>query len=199
MLTLDTAAQTQIEAAARGVQWLVQLDFGTGTLRYTTHAVDITSGGYTWLGLGQVMGVDTVREAEDGGATDVVLTCSLVSTALLASLSGNVENYRGRRARLYLQLLGEGYQPVGAPRARWSGVMNKVRVERSTGGQGGSSGGSIKMVCSRSGAGRARVGTGLRHTHAQHIARWSDDNGCEYIQTLVEKPAVWLSKQFQQR
>ena len=64
---------------------------------------------------------------------------------------------------------------------------------------GGSISGAIKLICSRSGANRARAGTGLRLTHAQQVARYPGDNGCEYIQTLVDKPAQWLSKRFQQR
>lgn len=198
MLTLDVSAQTQIEASTRGVQWLAALDFGTGMLRLTTHAVDITSGGFTWTGLGALVGVDTLRESEDGSAGDVVLSMSLASQAMLAAAIGNVENYRLRSARLYLQLIGDGYAPVGAPVARWAGVMNKVRVKRST-SKAGSSSGSIELVCSKAGANRSRAATGLRHTHAQHIVRFPGDNGFEYIQALIEKPAQWLSKRFQQR
>lgn len=198
MLTLDSSAQTQIDANVRGVQWLVALDFASGMVRYTTNAVDITSGGYTWQGFGSLVGVDGVRESEDGATGDVTLSLSLVSTAMLAAAIGNVENYRNRSARLSLQLIGPSFQPVGAPVARWAGYMNKVRIKRSTSKDGGSSG-SIQMVCSRAGAKRSRAATGLRHTHAQHILRFPGDNGFEYQQTLIEKPAVWLSKQFQQR
>lgn len=198
MLTLDSAALAQIQATARGVQWLVQLDFGTGTVRYTTHAVDITSGGYTWLGFGALVSVDGVRESEDAAPGDVTLGLSLVSTAMLAATVGNVENYRNRSARLSLQLMGAGFEPIGAPVARWAGYMNKVRVKRTTSPDGSSSG-SIQMVCSRAGANRSRAGTGLRHTHAQHVARFAGDNGFEYIQTLVDRPADWLSKRFLQR
>lgn len=198
MLTLDTSAQSQIEANVRVVQWLVALDFASGMVRYTTNAVDITSGGHTWQGFGSLVSVTGVRESEDGALGDVTLGLSLVSTAMLAAAIGNVENYRNRSARLSLQLIGDTFQPVGAPVARWSGYMNKVRIKRSTSKDGGSSG-SIEMVCSRAGANRSRAATGLRHTHAQHIARFPGDNGFEYIQTLIEKPAVWLTKRFQQR
>lgn len=198
MLALDSSAQAQIEANVRGVQWLVALDFGSGMVRYTTNAVDITSGGYTWLGFGKLVSVDGVRESEDGAPGDITLGLSLVSTAMLAAAIGNVENYRNRSARLSLQLIGANFQPVGAPVARWAGYMNKVRIRRGT-SKDGSSTGSIEMICSRAGANRSRAATGLRHTHQQHILRFPGDNGFEYIQTLIEKPAVWLSKRFQQR
>ncbi|GCL61486.1 hypothetical protein [Pseudaquabacterium pictum] len=198
MLTLDTSAQTQIDANVRGVQWLVALDFASGMVRYTTHAVDIISGGYTWQGFGQLVTVNDLRESEDGSPGDVTLGLSVVSTAMLAAAIGSVENYRNRSARLSLQLIGPNFQPVGAPVARWSGYMNKVRIKRSS-SKAGSSSGSIEMVCSRAGANRSRAATGLRHTHAQHIQRFPGDNGFEYLQTLIDKPALWVSKAFLQR
>lgn len=198
MLTLDTSAQSQIEANVRGVQWLVALDFTSGLVRYTTNAVDITSGGNTWSGFGSLVSVDGVRESEDGAPGDITLGLSLVSTAMLAAAIGNVENYRNRSARLYLQLIGPDFQPVGAAVARWAGYMSKVRIRRSA-SKDGSSNGKIEMICTRAGANRSRAATGLRHTHAQHVVRFPGDNGFEYVQTLVEKPAVWLTKRFQQR
>jgi len=198
MLTLDSSAQTQITANVRGVQWLVALDFASGMVRYTTNAVDIPSGGYTWQGFGSVVSVDGVRESEDGASGDVTLGLALTSTAMLAAAIGNVENYRNRSARLYLQLIGPDFQPVGAAVARWAGYMSKVRIRRST-SKDGSSTGKIEMICTRAGANRSRAATGLRHTHAQHILRFPGDNGFEYQQTLIEKPAVWLTKRFQQK
>ena len=198
MLTLDSSAQAQITANVRGVQWLVALDFASGMVRYTTNAVDIPSGGYTWQGFGSVVSVDGVRESEDGASGDVTLGLALTSTAMLAAAIGNVENYRNRSARLYLQLIGPDFQPVGAAVARWAGYMSKVRIRRST-SKDGSSTGKIEMICTRAGANRSRAATGLRHTHAQHILRFPGDNGFEYQQALIEKLAVWLTKRFQQK
>lgn len=197
MLDFDTAGDAALASSVRGAQWLVEMVFTSGTLRYTTHSVDIVAAGHTWLGYGNLVGVDIVRESEDGGAGDVVLSLSVVNAALIAASMGNVENYRNQPVRLYLQLIGSGYQPVGAPVRRWTGVMNKVRIRRDR-GKTGSSTGAIEMVCSKAGGSRVRRGTGLRHTHAQHTARFAGDNGLEYIQTLIEKPAVWLTKKFQE-
>jgi len=198
MLTLDSSAQAQIEANVRGVQWLVSLDFAGGLVRYTTNAVDIDSGGNTWSGFGSLVSVEGVRESEDGSPGDVTLGLALTSTAMLAAAIGNVENYRNRAVRMYLQLIGPDFQPVGAAVARWAGYMSKVRIRRST-SKDGSSSGRIEMICTRAGANRSRAATGLRHTHAQHVVRFPGDNGFEYVQTLIDTPAVWLTKRFQQK
>ncbi len=198
MLSFDTAGTTLLASSVRGVQWLVALEFGTGTVRYTTHAVDITSGGYTWAGYGGLVSVDTVREAEDGAAPDVVLGLSIVSVSMLAAATGSVANYRNKPASLYLQGIGETYQPVGAPVLRWKGYMNKVRIKRQT-SKDGSSMGTIEMVCSKAGANRSRAASGLRLSHQQQVQRFPGDLGLEYVQKLLEQPAQWLSKRFQER
>jgi hypothetical protein len=198
MLTFDASALAQATAPVRGVQWLVELGFTSGTVRYTTNALDITSGGYTWQGFGSLVSVGSMRETEDGSSGAVILGLAITSAGLLTAASGNVDNYRAKPARLYLQLIGETYQPVGAPVARWSGYMDKVRINRKPSKEGSGTG-SIEMVCSRANANRSRAATGLRHTHAQHIRRFPGDNGFEYISTLIETPAVWLSKRFQER
>lgn len=198
MLTFDASALAQVAAPVRGAQWLVELEFASGTVRYTTNAVDILSGGHTWQGFGALVSVGGVRETEDGSSGSVTLGLSIVSAGMIAAASGNIDNYRAKPARLYLQLIGETYQAVGAPTARWSGYMDKVRINRKP-SQDGTGTGSIEMVCSRANANRSRTATGLRHTHAQHIRRFPGDNGFEYIATLIETPAVWLSKKFQER
>lgn len=197
MRALDSTALAAAAATVAGAQYLVDLDFAAGALRYTTNAVPITALGYTWLAYGALVGVDGMREAEDGATGDVVLSLNVVSQALLAASIGSVEGYRGRRARIYLQMVGDTYQPAGAPVAIWSGYMDRVRVRRTTGE--GASTGVIELVCTRSGANRARAGTGLRHTHQQQILRFAGDNGLQYVQTLIDTPAVWLTKAFQQR
>ncbi len=197
MRALDGTALAAAAASVTGAQYLVDLDFASGALRYTTNAVPITALGYTWLAYGDLVGVEGLREAEDGATGDVVLSLSVVSQALLAASIGSVEGYRGRRARIYLQMVGATFQPAGAAVAIWSGYMDRVRVRRATGD--GPSSGSIEMVCTRSGANRARAGTGLRHTHQQQALRFAGDNGLQYVQTLIDTPAVWLTKAFQQR
>lgn len=197
MRTLDSTALAAAAATVAGAHYLVELDFASGMLRYTTNAVPITALGYTWLAYGDLVGVEGLREAEDGANGDVVLSLSVVSQALLAASIASAEGYRGRRARIYLQMVGETYQPAGAPVALWAGYMDRVRVRRTAGE--GASGGAIELVCTRSGANRARAGTGLRHTHQQQVLRFAGDNGLQYVQALIDTPAVWLSKAFQQR
>lgn len=200
-LSLDSIAQARITASVRGVAWLVELAFTSGTLRVSTFPLDITSGGYTWLGLGNLVDVAAMQESADASAARLTVSLTAVNTAMLAAGLGNVDSYRGKAARLYLQLFDEGFQPVGAAVRRWSGYMDKVQItrQRSPLEQGGESVGRIEMVCSRAGMARARQYQGLRLTDAQQQQRYPGDTGLRYVQTLLEQPSLWLSKAFQQQ
>jgi hypothetical protein len=199
-LTLDGTASARITASVRGVAWLVDLDFASGTLYYTTAPVSITANGHTYQGYGDLVDVSALAESEDTNAEKLTLGIALVNTAMLAATIGNIDNYRGKRARLWLQLFDDTFKPAGAPIQRWAGFMDRVVVERKPAPPtGGPSGGRIKLECSRAGMARARNASGLRLTHAQQQQRFPGDNGLEYMQTLIETPSLWLSKRFQQQ
>lgn len=196
-LSLDGTASARIAAGVRGVAWLVDLEFTGGTLHYTTAPVDVTVGANTYIG-GKAVDVSAVSESENSNAEKLTLGFT-VDVSILAAVLGSVETYRGRAARLCLQLFDENFQRAGAPVKRWAGVMDKVQVTRQrsdiTGGPGT---GRIELQCSRAGMARARNAQGLRLSHAQQLQRYPGDLGLQYVQTLIEKPSVWLSKRFQQ-
>lgn len=194
MITMGT---TQHQQSVAGVAWLVELAFVSGTLRYTTAPVTITESGNTWLGWGAVATVGSVTESEEVLGDAIALRMSIVDQALIAASLGNVGNYRGRRATLYLQMLGSTFQPVGPKVRRWSGLMDRVEIKRTAGEEGST--GSIEMRCARVGVARMRNAGGLRLTHEQQQRRYPGDTGLRYVRTLIEQPSLWLSKKFQER
>lgn len=194
MLTMGT---TQHEAGTVGVAWLVELDFTGGMLRLTTAPVSITVGADTYTGLGALLGVGSINESEDANAERVNLTLGIVDTGMLAAVMGDASTYRGRPVRIYLHLLTGDYVPVGSKILRWAGYMEPVRITRSRAEAGGATG-RIELPCSRAGFFKARNYAGLRHTHAQQLQRYPGDLGLQYMQDLLEKPALWLSKRFQE-
>ena len=200
MITMGT---TQHQQAVGGVAWLVELAFTSGTLRYTTAPVTVTEGGHDWLGWGAVVTVGNVTESEEVLGDAIVLGLSIVDQALIAASLGNVGNYRGRPATLYLQLLDATFRPAGAKVRRWAGVMDRVEIKRTAGdmegGAGGDSSGVIELRCSRVGVARMRNAGGLRLTQEQPQRRYPGDTGLQYVRTLIEQPSLWLSKRFQER
>lgn len=198
-LTLNSQAAARSVAPWRGVAWMVEMLFTSGTQRFTNAPVDIPAFGQNFIGLANLVGVSPVTESENTTTERMTFSFSVVNQAMLALTLGSVDTYRGRKIKLYLQFLTEDFKPDGDPVPRWFGYMDKVQVSRrSADAGGGTNSGTIEMIASRAGMARARNYEGLRLTHAQHIIRFPGDNGLEYVQRLVEQPSRWLSRRFQE-
>lgn len=193
ILSLDSTAQARVASTVRGAHWLIQLELTTGTMYVTTWPHDLTISGQTYTAIH--IDVADVSESENGAADKVTLSIAIVSQAMLALALGSLDTYRGRKVKLYVQFVDDTFQPAGAAVHYWTGRMEPARVvpeERDEGGIGG----RIDIPCNRAGVSRARGTDGLRISDAQHQAVYSGDKGYEYITTLVEKPATWLTIPF---
>lgn len=196
-LFVDGTASARLSASVRGVAWLAALDFSGGMLRLASWPVDVTSGGDTYLGVGRLFDVANIHESADSASDRLSLSFTAVNTALLALAATDPTTYRGRVATLKLQVFDDAYQPAGAAVLRWRGYMDKMQVSRQSEDGEGSTG-RIELVCSRAGMARSRNADGLRLTDAQQQARYPGDTGLRYVRKLIEQPALWLSKRFQQ-
>lgn len=196
-LSFGGAGDAQVATGVVGCHWLVEMDFLSGTQRLTTAPVNVVVSSTTYTGLGKLMQVAPLAESEDNTAAKLVISATVVDSALFAAVLGPATEYRGRPVRLYLQLFTEGFAPVGTKVHRWTGTMEPVRITRRV-QAGGPSSGRIEMPCTRNGMSRARNYQGLRLTHAQQQAIYPADLGLEYLQALIEKPTLWLSKRFQE-
>lgn len=179
---------------------LIELQFDSamgGTQRMTNYPIDLTTGGYTWTGLGNIIGADDITSSIEAGSDQLTLSLS-ASSEMLAATIGNVEAYRGRAAKIYLQFLYPNKSvPMLNPILIYSGFMNPVKTEFD--GEDSDTGvaGAIKLPLSRSGMARSRNNNGLRLTNVQQQLRFSGDKGLEYMRDLIENPTIWLSKAFQ--
>lgn len=196
-MTFDSAALAQLASGEVGTQWLVELDLTGGTLYLTTHNHNVTIGGHEYIGLGGNLGVDAVRENERIANDKVTITLPASNMALVASVLNSVEAYRGRPARLYLQLFNTQHQPVGAPVRRLTARMEPVSIQRES--AQGSSSGKIEMRLVRAGLDRSRRYEGRRLSDAQQRSEYPGDTGMRYLRMLIEKPTLWLSKKFQEQ
>jgi len=197
MITVDAGQLAQFNSSVRGVTLLIDLDFQGSALYVTTFSSPIVANGHTYTALGNLLSVSDLRESEVLSTDKLSLKLSLVSTAMLAYVIGPADVYRGRSVKIYMQLLNDKWVPVEAPILRWSGLMDKVRINRRPSQTGGGSG-DVEMVCQRAGLSRFRNALGYRMTHAQQLQDYPGDMGLEYTDSLVANPPVWMSKKFQE-
>lgn len=203
MIAIDTAAADILASPAVGEAWLVDLYFSGGTYRLTNWPTNLerpTPEGLTatYTALGPQLAIGAIAASEDAGPAHVALSMPLAPGMLPATL-GNVESYRGRRARIRYQVMHpDTLQPVGAPIALYVGEMQPVKVPRtSPSGIGGSVGGRIEMQIIRAGTASARRNDGARLTDAQQQQRYPGDKGLEYVAALVKSDTPWLTAAFQ--
>jgi hypothetical protein len=197
-LTFDGTAQARVDAPVRGACLLIEMDFVSGLQRLTTYSNSVVSGAYTYVGLGNIINVSQIKESEDTTTEKLEIAIAVTNSAMLALAIGQASDYRNRSVRLYLQLLTETGVAAGASVLRYSGYMDSLVIERSRADpkSGGSGGGYIKFRCSKSGLSRSRRFDGLRLTDAQQRQRFPGDKGLEYVNAIIEKPPVWLSRRF---
>lgn len=203
MISIDPAASAILESSATAEAWLVDLYFSDGTYRLTNWPIDMSrptpEGAVgTYTGLGQQLAIGAITATEDAGPGQVGLSIPLAPGMLAATL-GNVESYRGRRARIRYQVIDpQTLQPVGDPVPVYVGEMQPVKVSRtSPSGIGGAVGGRIEMQLTRSGTATARRNDGGRLTDQQQQQRHPGDKGLEYVAALVKGETLWLTVAFQ--
>ena len=210
MITIGSGALAALTSRSVAEAWLVELWFsvappgmvgpvlpGGYPVRITTWPTDVTTAGADWRGLGPQLGISQVQSTEDAGPGQVTLSLPLVP-GMLAAVLGNVETYRGRRARIMYQVIdADTLQPIDDPIPVYVGEMQPVSVQRdSPGAGGGAVRGRIEMRLTRAGTTNTRREDGLRMTHQQQQARYPGDRGLEYVASLVRGDAVWVSAAF---
>ena len=196
-ITLDAAATAAAASSARGIQYLIDLEFQSGTLYFTTNIGNVVANGNTYLGKGDMIDVAAVGESENTADEKINLSLTIVNSAILAVTLADASTYRGRVVRLYLQFFNAMFQPAGSPIYLWRGYMDPVSTDRQTPKDGPSSG-KIILPCRKAGMARARRSEGLRFSDSQQQQEFAGDKFYEYLQKLIDQPTQILTKALQQ-
>lgn len=199
MMDLDAQQQALFASNAAGLIHLIELDFAQGTQYVTSFNLALQIGAVLYRPAGSLVQVGAIKHTLETDTQSTEISLSVAEKSLLAMALGNVEQYRGRQARILLQPMDEKFRLVGAPREYFSGEMEPVQIDRtSPGPDGGDVTGAIKLPVTRAGLSRARNQDPLRLTDAQQKADYPGDRGLEGQRELIDKPALWISKRFQE-
>lgn len=191
-----TTREEALATPHAGVLLLLQMDFTTGTQRLTNWTHSLEYFGFTWQGLGPVVGVSVVTQAEELQYPAVDVQLNVANSAMLALALGPSAPYRRRPITIWQGLLDDELQPAGDPEVIWAGLMDQVRFKTGTGEADDDA--SAVMRCEMPGR-DTRAAMSLRLTHAQHIARHSGDTFLSRQERMIGQPQVWLSKRFQRQ
>lgn len=156
------------------------LYFDSGTVRVTNLAFDISWGGYTWTGAGQVGSIDAIVESEATQSGGIAFTLSGIPAPMIsAALS---EQYQGRTANVWLGFISGG-AIVADPVLIFPGTMDNMQV-----------------VLGESASIRVNAENRLADFERARVRRWNNDDhqayypaskGFEYVEQMVEKSLYW--------
>jgi hypothetical protein len=190
MTTLSSTQQAELEKPVTRIVYFVELDFRDSTQYICSANITINWGGHEWIGYGTIGSISTIEESEGLESKSLTFTLSVAQQSVLALAVGDVEQYRGRNARMYFCPLDESFQLVGTPKQCWRGIMDTMAIAVD-GEEGG-----ITLKAETSAYGLKRQ-PGLRLNAAQQKSRYPTDTGLDYLNDLIANPQVWLSKKFQ--
>lgn len=191
MSILSAGQQTELEKVTTRTVYFLELQFSGGTQRISTWNQPITWGGYTWSGLGQLIGMGNIDEGEGTEPKGISFKIAAESSWLAAAI-GPVEEYRGLPIKLYMCPLDESFVIVGTPVLCWRGVMDTVTI-----GIDGEEG-AVEIKAETAALSLKRIPV-YRVNSAQQKSRYPTDTGFDYLVDLIANPQLWLSKKFQSR
>ncbi len=192
MADLNASQQSELEKSAIRTVFFVELHFKSTTLYFSTAIQNIDWGGFTWVGLGTIGNITAVDEAEGVDSKSITFVLNLAETTQLAVAIGNVDEYRGRDAKMYFCPLDENFLLVGTPVIAWRGIMDTIVTSVESDG-----GGTISLKCETSAYGLKRNEV-LRVNGPTHKKKFPNETGFDYLPDLIANPHIWLSKRFRQ-
>lgn len=175
-------AQPHVNAA-----YLVEMQFGSGTVYVSSLPYNIDWNGHTWTGLGHMGQIDTVRESAQGDATGLRFTLAGPIAAYL-SIALN-EQLQGDPILLYVALFDANNQIIADPVLEWSGRADTMQIVD------GAENSAISVTAESRYADFARPRV-RRFTDADQQAAYPGDKFFEFLPQMVEKTIIWPAASF---
>ncbi len=123
----DSNNQAAAELDAIRGCWLLDLAFTSGHVRVNDSMQDVIVSGNTYIGVGGFGTFDGFEESVEFVARGMRFELGATDSALANTVV--TEQYQCRPATIYVAMLDENYQLIGAPEARWSGFMDTMSIQ----------------------------------------------------------------------
>ena len=167
---------------------LVEMDLDSGIVRVCSHSYDFVWGGYTWLAVGQLGQIETVREAETGQVSGLKFSLSSIPSGYLSSAL--TENCQGRAVKMYVGFLAvPAHTIVVDPVIEWSGTIDTMIVidDGATG--------DIQITAENEMFDFARPRP-LNWGDAEQQAAYPGDLGLQYVSQMSTVQVIWPAAAF---
>lgn len=174
-------------AAAAGTLYpalLAYFDFSGGAVRLWNGVGDLSWGGNTFTGAGDLCGVDAVRESAEVRANGLNFRLNGIPSAMVTRILA--EGYRGRSCKLWLALFDSlvATSPIADPLLLFSGRMDQCNLE-----DDGTS--ASIVVAAESRLVDLQRPRERRRTDGDQQGLFSGDLGMEYVPGLQDRELLW--------
>lgn len=180
--TLPTGYEAQTTASLFRAAYLVSLAFDSGTLYFWTGIGDLSYGGNTYTGTGNLGDVSLVTETADMRPTGATLRLSGVASSLISIMLS--EHYQGRAAVIRYAVFDANWAMVEALTV-FSGKMDVMRLVDA--GQTS----DIELTVEHRMIAFDRPQEVYFYTHVDQQRLYSGDLGLEFVASLVDKTIYW--------
>lgn len=185
MKSIGTSAVATFDSSAAKACAFVQLDFDSGTQRYTTLPYTTTWNGYTWTGTGSLASISEIRESEALVAAGVKIVLSGVPSALIAlALS---ENIQSRDCTIWFAALGADNQVQDTPPIEFKGSVDNPEVVIDQ----GACSITINVESKLADFARPKV---RRYNDADQQHEYPGDKFFEFVPQMAEKEIIWPAR-----
>lgn len=157
-------------------------EFDTATVRFTTHAYDLTWNASTWLANGFLIDFSDVQENNELRADSMSITLNGIPNSVVALLLNDTDNQQ--RGYLYLGMLTSSLQIVPNPVRIFSGMLDSIEIEDSPEGV-------IATINYENRLADLQRPRQFRYTDATQQSLYSGDLGFQYVNQLQDWTAFW--------
>lgn len=181
MRTLAGPAQTALASGSSALALLIELQFGSGTVRLATARVDIVSGGQTFYAAGLAGQIDAIED-KTTEVSGLRLTLSGIDSAVIAIALA--EQVRGRPIKLWLAVLDAASNALLDSYLLWTGQMDTMPITQ----QGGTA--TVSITAEHRGVlfGRPKP---ARYTDGDQQRLHPGDRCLEYVTSQSQTQDVW--------
>lgn len=188
--SLTSGQQAAIAAGNVPLVLFVEMQFAAGTLRVTSMGYDFDWGGFTWQGVGQLGGLQPIRESEGGEISGLQFELSGVPSSLLSLALSEATGAQGRPCIVYVGFLDPAtYLMIDTPVTEWRGKLDVMAVvddgERST----------IRVTAENELFDFARADV-LLFTDEEQQRLYPGDLGLQYVAQQGVRPLVWPASNY---
>lgn len=172
-----------------GMALLTHADFRETGRRWWTGFGTLRAGGHDWIGVGELIAIEGMRQPIGTVAPKTTFTLSGVDAAVVQMARQASDRVKERRIRCFIQffeIVGpQEWKPLDAPYAIWTGKMDQMSYSATGFGQR-----TVTLTAESLWVNRKRPPYGFLTDRDQN-ARFPGDRGLEQVVNLVQKTVRW--------